>query len=328
MNVVEALGLTGIDEHLGRIESALTRAVATEDHFLSQTAGHLAAAGGKRVRPVMVLASSNAAGGRLDSDVLQGAVSVELVHLGSLYHDDVMDEAEQRRGVPSVNARWGNLVAVLVGDLLMARASELAAALGADIATLLASTIVKLCAGEVAQLEYSFDTNRTEEQYFRAIAGKTASLTGCATRMGAMVGGASAADIEALTSYGRAFGMTFQVWDDVLDLVGDEARLGKPAGHDMVEGTYNLPVIRALANPTVGGELHDLLGGPLDPPARDKAKDLIVNSDAISSSVTEARRWAEVAATALQPLRHRGRDEVVDAMAAAAHLLIDDLESA
>jgi heptaprenyl diphosphate synthase len=326
VNVVEQLGLPRIDEQLARVETALMRSVTTEDHFLTQVAGHLAAAGGKRVRPAMVLAASSAAGGSLDDDVVEGAVSVELVHLGSLYHDDVMDEAEQRRGVASVNARWGNLVAVLVGDLLMARASEIAAALGADIAALLASTIVDLCAGEVAQLEYSFDTGRSEEAYFRAISGKTASLTACATRMGAMVGGASKADIAALTTYGRAFGMTFQVWDDILDVVGTEGQLGKPAGHDMVEGTYTLPVIRALAIPEVGGELRALLGAPLDPPARDKAKDLIIGSDAIASSVAEARRWADDAAAALEPLRGRGRDDAIDTMAAAGHLLIDDLD--
>lgn len=302
------------------------RAVSSEDRFLAEVAGHLASAGGKRVRPAMVLASSNATGGRLDDDVVDGAVAVELVHLGSLYHDDVMDEAQQRRGVQSVNARWSNLVAVLVGDLLMARASEIAAALGADIASLLASTIVELCAGEVAQLEYSFDIARTEASYFRAISGKTASLTGCATRMGAMVGGAAGPDIEALTTYGRAFGMAFQVWDDILDLVGSEDRLGKPAGHDMVEGTYTLPVIRALASPEIGGELGALLGGPLDAPARDKAKDLIVGSSAIATSVGDARRWAEAAAAALGPLRGRGRDATIDTMAAAGHLLIDELD--
>jgi heptaprenyl diphosphate synthase len=236
-----------------------------------------------------------------------------------------MDEADSRRGVPSVNATWGNLTAVLVGDLLMARASELAAALGADIAALLASTIVELCAGEVAQLQSSFDVQRSEVDYVRAITGKTAALTGCATRMGATVGGVDPAGVEALTAYGRAFGMAFQVWDDVLDLVGTPEQLGKPAGHDMVEGTYTLPVIRALAS-EVGGELVNLLGGPLDPPARDKARDLILGSDAIPSAVLEARRWADRAANALAPLRGRGRDDALDAMAAAGHLLIDELD--
>jgi heptaprenyl diphosphate synthase len=326
VNVVDQLGLTRIDEHLGHIERALNEAVRTEDPFLTQVAGHLASAGGKRVRPVMVLASSHAAGGRLDTDVVAGAVAVELVHLGSLYHDDVMDEADSRRGVPSVNTTWGNLTAVLVGDLLMARASEIAASLGADIAALLASTIVELCAGEVAQLQWSFDIRRTEAEYLRAIAGKTAALTGCATKMGAMVGGVEPVGIGALTAYGRAFGMTFQVWDDILDLVGTPEQLGKPAGHDMVEGTYTLPVIRALASSDVGGELADLLGGPLDPPARDKARELIVGSDAIDASVVEARRWADRAADALAPLRGRGHDGAVDAMAAAGHLLIDELD--
>ena len=218
-------------------------------------AGHLANAGGKRLRPALVVAAAAVSGPDgvdVADEVIQGGVAVELVHLGSLYHDDVMDEAEYRRGVESVNAKWGNLVAILAGDFLLARASEIAASLGTEVAALLARTIGELCEGEVGQLRYAFDPARPEAAYLSSIAGKTASLMATSARIGALVGGAPRPWVDALTAYGRALGMAFQIWDDVRDLVCSEEHLGKPAGHDMVEGTYTLPVLRALADPRGG----------------------------------------------------------------------------
>jgi heptaprenyl diphosphate synthase len=297
--------LPGLEPALLRVEGALQEATAAREPFLQEVAGHLAAAGGKRLRPALVLATA----GLYDPDsteptdeAVRGAVAVELVHLGSLYHDDVMDGAVKRRGVESVNHRWGNLVAVLAGDFLLARASEIAASLGTEIAGLLAATIARLCEGEVTQLRWAFDTNRPEQSYFEAIAGKTASLMSAAARIGALVGGAPPAEVEALTEYGHSLGMCFQVWDDVRDLVASEGVLGKPAGHDMVEGTYTLPVIRALAVEGLGRDLRALLGGPLEPPARDKARDLVVASGVIASCVRDAAAWAARAEEALRPL--------------------------
>src|SRR5207248_9714510 len=137
---------------------------------------HLIVHGGKRIRPVLAVAAAVAGGAEVTDDVTQGAVSVELVHLGSLYHDDVIDKADTRHGVESVNARWGNLVAIVAGDFLLARASEIAAALGTEVAGLLAATIGRLCEGQVAEVQTAFDPGRGENAYFAAIAGKTASL--------------------------------------------------------------------------------------------------------------------------------------------------------
>src|SRR5579863_7073052 len=140
MNVVEALRLPGIEASLARVEASLREATAAEDPFLSEVAGHLVQAGGKRLRPALVVACAVACGAGagvpddVPEDVIDGGVAVELVHLGSLYHDDVMDEATSRRGVASANAKWGNLVSILAGDFLLARASEIAAALGTEVA--------------------------------------------------------------------------------------------------------------------------------------------------------------------------------------------------
>ena len=328
MNVVEALRLPGIEASLGQVEEALRAATAGGDPFLSEVAGHLVQAGGKRLRPALTLAAARACGSGPDlpDAVVQGGVAVELVHLGSLYHDDVMDESSSRRGVESANSKWGNLVSILAGDFLLARASEIAASLGTEIAALLARTIGRLCEGEVGQLRYAFDTGRTEEAYLASIAGKTASLMSTAARVGALTAAAPRPVVEALSDYGYSVGMTFQIWDDVRDLVSSEDDLGKPAGHDMVEGTYTLPVLRALRVPGLGDDLAALLGAPLDPPARDKARDLVLSTSAIESSLATGREWATRAEAALEPLRRdRALADHVGILAGVGHRLLDEL---
>lgn len=331
MNVVEALRLPGIEESLARVEDSLRQATAGEDPFLTEVAGHLVRAGGKRLRPALVVATARACGSEpeVPQDVVEGGVAVELVHLGSLYHDDVMDEATSRRGVESANARWGNLVAILAGDFLLARASEIAAALGTEVAALLARTIGQLCEGEVGQLRYSFDPARPEDAYLASIGGKTASLMSTAARIGGITSGAPRPVVDALTEYGYSVGMTFQIWDDIRDLVSTDDDLGKPAGHDMVEGTYTLPVLRALAVPGIGDDLSALLGSPLDAPTRDKARDLVLSTPAVDSSMATGREWADRASGALEPLRASGdASGYVEILAGVGHRLLDELQVA
>jgi heptaprenyl diphosphate synthase len=276
---------------------------------------------------MLTLAAASAAGHGVTDDVVQGAVSVELVHLGSLYHDDVIDGAATRRGVASVNAQWGNLVAIVAGDFLLARASEIAASLGTEVAGLLAATIGRLCEGEVAELQHAFNPGRPESAYLAAIKGKTASLMATSCRIGALTAGADPPVVEALTRFGEAFGMAFQIWDDILDLVSTDQALGKPAGHDLVEGTYTLPVIMALAVPSLGDELRSLLGSPLDGPGRDKARDLVTSAGAVLASDAVARRYADEAASALAPLdASRAANPIVGSLATLGHHLLDTLD--
>jgi heptaprenyl diphosphate synthase len=325
MNLFQHPSLPGLDEHLARVEVALRESVDSEDPLLADIAGHLISAGGKRLRPCLTVMSALAADAEVTDDLIRGGVSVELVHLGSLYHDDVIDEAPTRRGVESVNARWGNLVAIVAGDFLLARASEIAASLGTEVSGLLAHTIGRLCEGEVGEIQYAYNSARTEAAYLAAIAGKTASLMSTSCRIGGLVAKLPRDQIEALTTFGQAFGMAFQIWDDILDVIGIEQALGKPAGHDLVEGVYTLPVIRALTVPSIGDELRDLLGARLDTPARDKARDMIRSTDAVLESVTVARRFADQAAASLGPL---GDAPCVPALAELGHRLIDTLELA
>src|SRR6478735_2822025 len=178
-----------MDADRERIESAMHEAVRTPDRYLNAIASHLIVAGGKRLRPVVAVAAAQVHGAAASYDVVRGGVACELVHLGSLYHDDVMDEADTRRGVETVNAKWGNLQAILAGDFLLARASEIAATLGTEVAGLLARTIGRLCEGQITELRHTYDTSRSEESYLVSIEGKTAALFATAARIGGLVSG-------------------------------------------------------------------------------------------------------------------------------------------
>jgi heptaprenyl diphosphate synthase len=317
------LQLPVLQADLARVEDELRAAVQAPDPFLTEVASHLLDAGGKRIRPALAVAASGTRSGDLEPatvDMVRGAASVELVHLGSLYHDDVMDDATTRRTVESVNARWGNLKAILAGDYLLARASEIAASLGTEVAGLLAATIARLCEGQVLELQHTFDPARTEQSYLRSIEGKTASLLATACRIGALVADLPRAHVEHLAGFGLAYGMAFQIVDDVLDVVATDEQLGKPAGHDLVEGVYTLPVIRTLADggPT-DAELRALLGSPLSAGELERARAIVQANGAVDSALDTAKAYTRRAVDALDRLPP---GEAVEAMRRATdHLL-------
>jgi heptaprenyl diphosphate synthase len=329
VNVGELLHLPHLQADLARVEAELLRSVSSEDPFMTEVASHLITAGGKRLRPALTVAAAatgaDAGGGSgevaASNEAVRGACAVELVHLGSLYHDDVIDEAATRRGVSTVNAKWDNLVAIVSGDYLLARASEIAASLGTEVAGLLAATIARLCEGEVLEIQTAFDVTRSEASYLAAISGKTASLLSTSCRIGALCAQLPRDTIDALTVYGHAFGMVFQIVDDINDLVLSEAELGKPAG-DVLGGVYNLPVLRALATPEVGDELRSLLatGRPLGRPEAEKARAVVRGSGGVEAAILVGRTYADQAAEALRPV---GRGPVVDGLAALGHRLLD-----
>lgn len=295
---LETLGLAPLSDDLARVEVELAATVSNADAFLSDVSSHLLSAGGKRLRPALTLASYYAVCGaeRASDAAITGGSSVELVHIGSLHHDDVIDEASTRRGVTSVNARWNNIVAILSGDFLLARASSLAASLGADVASLLAATIGELCRGQVLELQHLFDVERSEEAYTSAILGKTAALFATSCRIGGLVAGVPEPTLDALTTFGENLGMCFQIIDDVLDITADEAELGKPAGNDIAEGIYTLPVIYALQSDP---ELGALLGGPVTDDVRAEVQRRVKATDAVVRSLAVAQRHVDAADAAL-----------------------------
>lgn len=314
-------------DDLARLEAALTASVQSENSYLTEISTHLISAGGKRVRPGFTIASSAVAHAddRPASDeAITGGIAVELVHLGSLYHDDVMDEADVRRTVDSVNARWGNLKAILAGDYLLARASELAASLGVEVAGLLANTIARLCEGQLLELQHAYSTDRSEELYLRSIDGKTASLLASSCRIGGIIADLPRGQIDALAQFGYSYGMAFQIVDDVLDLVSDEEAMGKPTGHDIEEGVYTLPVLVALAGPD-GERLRSMIGGPVDVTTRDAAAEIVRSGDGIPTAIRKARSFADLGRAALDELPP---SPGVTGLHAAADYLLASVEAA
>jgi heptaprenyl diphosphate synthase len=316
-------------DDLTRVESELRHVVQSEDPFLTEIASHLINAGGKRVRPAFAVTAAATAHPVMDAappEVIRGAVSVELVHLGSLYHDDVIDDASTRRAVETVNSRWGNLRAILAGDYLLARASELAASLGTEVAGLLAATIAKLCEGQVLELQRTFDPGRSEQSYLTSIEGKTAALLATACRIGGIVGELPRDEIEQLTLFGHSYGMAFQIVDDILDVVATDDELGKPAGNDLVQGVYTLPVIRVLdAGGPDADRLAALLGRPLDEAERDEARDVVRASGQIDGALDVARDFADEAAGALDGV---AGSEAGEALVAASDHLVETVRVA
>ncbi len=299
MNPHERLGLASVEADLARLETLLAESVIVGDPYLDSVTTHLIYAGGKRLRPLLAVASATGGARPATQEDLLGGVALELMHLASLYHDDVMDEAEVRRNVDSVNARYGNLIAIVAGDYLMARSAAIAADLGTDIAGLLARTLAWLTRGQVSEVRTAFSVDRTESDYYEAIEGKTAWLMSSSCRVGALTAHLSSDETDALTEFGRCFGMIYQLRDDVLDIIATENQLGKPAGQDLAEGIYNLPTLLALRDPDVGDQLRGVLGHVLDDEDRERARKLVVATDGIERTIAAAQSFLAQAHVAL-----------------------------
>ncbi|HEX9891478.1 MAG TPA: polyprenyl synthetase family protein [Actinomycetota bacterium] len=274
-------------ERLDRVEEALRDAVRSDSPLVTEAAGYLLRAGGKRFRPLLLLLGGFF-GDRDEPKLISGAVAVELTHLASLYHDDVIDEADARRGIPSANARWDNTVAILTGDYLFARSSAIGAELGPGVSRLLADTIGRVSEGQIHEVEAAGRVDIDEATYLDVIDRKTASLIATACRLGGTLAGAPTDQVEALERFGRALGLAFQLSDDIMDLTSDQATLGKEPGVDLKEGVYTLPVILALRDSDHRDELRDLLGP--EPPTGERfarARD-IVRSDGAMDTARDA----------------------------------------
>ncbi|HEY6417311.1 MAG TPA: polyprenyl synthetase family protein [Acidimicrobiales bacterium] len=253
-------GIPDLADRLAAVDERITSALGERDALLGPASVRVAGAGGKRLRPLFTIACA-ALGDVFDERVVAAAASVELVQIGSLVHDDIIDVAATRRGRPTINAHEGLDHALLAGDYILARAAEQAASLSQEAASLVAEALTQLCEGQVLELRDAFDPDRSLDAHLASIRGKTAALFECACRLGAHTGGLAPHNATAAARFGAAFGMSFQVLDDVLDLIGDADRLGKPTGIDIAAGVYTLPVITALRGPR-GAELRGVLPGP------------------------------------------------------------------
>ena len=266
--------IPGIWEQLGRVEERLLEASTADDAYLTKIAQHLLLAGGKRFRPLLALLAAEF-GPSSDRRPVEASVAVELIHVGSLYHDDVIDESDIRRGAASANANWTNTVAILAGDFLMAKASEVAAThLSQESVRQLAATYAELVEGQARELQLEGDLGHSIADYNQVIGGKTASLIRTSARLGAMASDADEATVEALSTWAWEIGMVFQIADDALDLVADEETIGKPAGSDIREGTFTAPVLLAANGPD-GPHIRELLA--TDMPYGDETVEEIIS---------------------------------------------------
>ncbi|WP_344973072.1 polyprenyl synthetase family protein [Salinactinospora qingdaonensis] len=291
-----------VQSDLDRVEDMLRDTVATSDPLLTEAATHLLSAGGKRFRATLVLLAARF-GDPYTSELVPAAAVVELTHVATLYHDDVMDEADLRRGKTSANQRWGNSIAILTGDLVFARASEILADLGTDAVRLQAQTFGRLVQGQVLETAGPRQGADPLQHYLNVIADKTASLIASSARFGAMFGRTDQQIVDTITRAGEALGMAFQLSDDILDVASETTESGKTPGTDLREGVLTLPMLHALRDHDPANErLHQLLGRPLDDAETEEALRLLRDHPAMHSARADLRVWSEKARAELATL--------------------------
>jgi heptaprenyl diphosphate synthase len=249
---------------LAEVEELLLRCAHSDHALIRESAVHLVEAGGKRFRPLLTIVAAEFGEPSVPEVVVAGCV-VELTHLATLYHDDVMDEAVLRRGVPTANARWDNTIAILTGDYLFAKASMLLADLGPEAVRLQAATFERLVTGQINECIDPEPGESAIEHYLKVLEDKTGSLIATSTRFGAMLSGASPNVVEQLTRFGETFGVAFQLADDIIDIAGEAEQSGKLPGTDLREGVPTLPTLYALASTDPeSARLRELLSGPIE----------------------------------------------------------------
>ena len=288
---------------MAAVEELLRGTVKSDHPFVTETSRHLVEAGGKRFRPLLVLLASHF-GDPGAQGVVPAAVVVELTHLATLYHDDVMDEAALRRGATSANARWGNTVAILTGDFLFARASDLLADLGPEAVRIQARTFERLVTGQIRETVGPADGEDALEHYLSVVADKTASLIATSGRFGALLSGADEQVVDVLARFGERIGVAFQLADDVLDVASDSVESGKVPGTDLREGVRTLPVLHALrSTDPADARLLTLLDGDLsDDDRHAEALSLLRVHPAMDLARADLERWGQEARSVLTPL--------------------------
>jgi heptaprenyl diphosphate synthase len=310
--------LRSLEQGLELVEVALEEAVSHTDPIAKVTARHLSAAGGKRVRPTLVLLTSLFGEG-VNEQVVDASVVVELTHLATLYHDDVMDNAPMRRGVPTAHEIWGNSVAILTGDLLFARASQVVSKLGARALTLQADTFERLCLGQLHETVGPQDGDEPVAHYIQVLADKTGSLIAAAAELGIMFSGASDDFRAPVREYGEKIGVAFQLIDDVIDLQSDGKTSGKTQGTDLLAGVDTLPTLylRQIAGTdAAAAALVARIDAVTPETLAGVVADLGVH-EATQRAYEEAKRWADEAVEALAPLPDGPAKQAMTAFAEA-----------
>nr|WP_204920409.1 polyprenyl synthetase family protein [Microlunatus panaciterrae] len=284
------------------VEGELLAAAEANTALVTEAARHIISAGGKRFRPLLVVLASQFGPSAARDDVVRSALVVELTHVASLYHDDVMDDARLRRGSPSANVRWGNSVAIMVGDFLFARASDIVSELGTDFVRMQARTFARLVQGQIAESVGPQDGEDPLQHYLQVVADKTGSLIATSAVFGSKVAGADREVQDILAAFGEEIGMVFQLSDDIIDITSDET--GKTPGTDLREGVPTLPILLVRQSADAGdARLLELLDSDLsDDDTLSEALALLRRHPAVERARTEVRRRAEQARALLEPL--------------------------
>jgi heptaprenyl diphosphate synthase len=308
---LSALGLPPFDaalearvrERLDEVERELARSVESDVDFLNEAAKHLLQAGGKRFRPLLTVLASEF-GDPASDGVVPAALVVELTHLATLYHDDVMDEAALRRGAESANARWNNSVAILTGDYLFARASDILADLGPEAVRIQARTFARLVQGQIEETTGPAEGADPLEHYLGVLAGKTGSLIAASGHLGALLAGAEPEVVSTLTSVCEKVGIAFQLSDDILDVSSESDESGKTPGTDLREGVHTLPVLHVLRSTDPDdAHLRELLVSDLSDDARHaEALALLRAHPAMGRARADLRQWVDEARAELATL--------------------------
>jgi heptaprenyl diphosphate synthase len=297
LNRIYSFLKTDIDQ----IEKELESAIESDSRLLNQASLHLLQAGGKRIRPVFVLLSAKFGDYNIDS-VKNAAVALELIHMASLVHDDVIDDAELRRGKPTIKAHWDNRIAMYTGDYIFARGLEYMTHIkNPEAHQILSRTIVELCKGEIAQIKDKYRYDQNLRDYLLRIKRKTALLIAVSCQLGAISSGAPEEVHRRLFRFGYNVGMSFQITDDILDLTASEEELGKPAGSDLSQGNITLPILYAMENPG----LRAVIERVSENTSAEEMKMVIssiLSSDAIERSHRVSRMYLDKALTDLELL--------------------------
>ncbi|TDA69352.1 MAG: heptaprenyl diphosphate synthase [Clostridia bacterium] len=294
--------LEDIKPELSALEEELQQWVKSPSPLLSAASSHLLNAGGKRLRPALAILCARPFAYQRGPAVRLGA-ALELVHMATLVHDDVVDCSILRRGQPTVKAVWGDQVSLHAGDHIFARALMCIATIeNPRVASVLAEVSVKMSQGEITQILTTYDPDQSVRDYFKRIRYKTALLLSASCELGATVGRASDRAVQALSRYGYFLGMAFQITDDVLDIVADASQLGKPTGSDLQQGIFTLPVILALRRDSGGQRLRELLAQVSESEILSESLEMVRASGAVEDSLETAQNYVAKAKACLHVL--------------------------
>lgn len=305
LDIGPLLGVPALAKYLKQINVELEAALSAAEPIIREAMLRHALAPSKRLRPALVIAVVHAMGKPITKKVIMASTAIELAHISSLIHDDIIDGADSRRGIPTINSQEGVDQAIIAGDYVLAKACALAASVSAEAAIVTADAIARICDGQSREVADQYDIDRSGELMLRSIRGKTAELFGASCRVGGICAGLKPIELDTLTTYGEQFGMAFQLIDDVLDFVSDETLLGKPVRNDVAEGVYTMPVLLALH----GAEQEAIRTALSERTQATVAfTELLIDEYAIGKTIDVAKQFTARATEIMAPLTVKGRN--------------------